>query len=83
MDATLSALLQKMLCADNALRVAAEAEYASLLQADPTAVASALVGVCCGGGVAYESLLGLAQRGPAEAGEKPSRGGRGAAPGGR
>ncbi|KAH8053603.1 hypothetical protein JL722_9448 [Aureococcus anophagefferens] len=59
MDATLSALLQKMLCADNALRVAAEAEYASLLQADPTAVAAALVGVCCGGGVAYESLLGL------------------------
>ncbi|KAH8053229.1 hypothetical protein JL721_10740 [Aureococcus anophagefferens] len=52
MDATLSALLQKMLCADNALRVAAEAEYASLLQADPTAVAAALVGVCCGGGVA-------------------------------
>ena len=60
MDATLSALLQKMLCADNALRVAAEAEYASLLQADPTAVAAALVGVCCGGGVAHERLLGLA-----------------------
>ena len=56
----MDALLQKMLCADNALRVAAEAEYASLLQADPTAVAAALVGVCCGGGVAHERLLGLA-----------------------